>query len=93
MEHAGRKTHELYNTGITLTNAPIKRMDWFRVGRDLFKGEGLVSAGFRVGRTGFVREGLVSAGFGLFRFLVTTVLICVIKALKQGRSKMCIVLL
>ena len=35
----------------------MKRMDWFRVGRDLFlllsKEEGLVSAGFKGGRTGF----------------------------------------
>ena len=43
MERAGRKTRELYNMGITLTNACIKKIDWFRVGRDLFKG----------GRTGF----------------------------------------
>ena len=45
----------------------MKRIDWFRMGRDWFplrsrgkdcfwlvsRGEGLVSAGFRVGRTGF----------------------------------------
>ena len=69
MEHAGRKTRELYNTGITLTNARIKRMDWFRVGRDLFKGEGLVSAGFRVGRTGFGWFRAGRTGFGWFRLV------------------------
>ena len=51
----------------------MKRMDWFQVGRDLFKwGEGLVLAGFRVGRTGFGWFRVGRTGFGSFRFLVTT---------------------
>ena len=70
MERAGRKTRELYNMGITLTNACIKRMDWFRVGRDLFKRGRTGFGGFKGGRTGFgwFQGGedwfrLVSAGF------------------------------
>ena len=48
----------------------MKRMDWFRVGRDLFpllsKGEALVSAGFKGGRTGF---GWFQGGKGWFRLV------------------------
>ena len=87
MERAGRKTRELYNMGITLTNACIKKIDWFRVGRDLFKGGRTGFGWFQGGKdwfrvvsgweglvsAGFVREGLVSGGFGSFRFLVTTI--------------------
>ena len=57
----------------------MKRMDWFRVGRDLFpllsKGEGLVSRGEGLVSGGFMWEGLVSGGLGSFRFLVTTAIV------------------
>ena len=72
--------------GITLTNACMKRMDWFRVGRDLFRGGRTGFSWFQGGKDWFWLvlgwEGLVSAGFGWFRggrtgfgsfrFLVTT---------------------
>ena len=45
----------------------MKRMDWFRVGRDLFKGEGLLSAGFKGGRTGSAGFRVGRTGFGWFR--------------------------
>ena len=53
MERAGRKTRELYNMGITLTNACIKRTDGSGGKALVQKGERLVSAGFKGGRTGF----------------------------------------
>ena len=62
----GRKTCELYNMGITLTNAHMKRMDWFRVSRDLFKG-GRTGFGWFQGGKDWFR--LVSCGKDWFRLV------------------------
>ena len=75
----------------------MKRMDWFRVGRDLLKGGRTGFGWFQGGKAwfwlvsgweglfsaGFVWEGLVSGGFGSFRFLVTTPDIAVQRLVRQ----------
>ena len=64
----------------------MKRMDWFQVGRDLFKGGRTGFDWFQGGKDwfrlvsgceglvlgGFMWEGLVSGGFCSFHFLVAT---------------------